>query len=66
MDYACCLAHCRGIGGCKDRLGSTPGCVEQLGERLKRRYDRQLQRRGLAPPGNARAEAELDRILGEV
>jgi hypothetical protein len=39
--------------------------VEQLGQRLKRRYDRQLQRRGLAPPGNARAEAELDRILGE-
>ena len=37
----------------------------QLGERLKRSYDRQLQRRGLAPPGNARAEAELDRILGE-
>ena len=24
--------------------------AEQLGERLKRRYDRQLQRRGLAPP----------------
>ena len=39
--------------------------AEQLGERLKRRYDRQLQRRGLAPPGNARAEAELDSILGE-
>ena len=30
-----------------------------------RRYDRQQQRRGLAPPGNARAEAELDRILCE-
>ena len=39
--------------------------AEQLGERLNRRYDRQLQRRGLAPAGNARAEAELDRILGE-
>ena len=40
--------------------------AEQLGKRLKRRYDRQLQRRGLAPLGNARADAELDRILGEV
>jgi len=39
--------------------------AEQLGERLKRRYDRQLQHRGLTPPGNARADAELDRILGE-
>ena len=39
--------------------------AEQLGERLKRRYDRQLQRRGLAPPGNARAEAELDKLLAD-
>ena len=40
--------------------------AEQLGERIKRRYDRSLRRRGLAPAGNARAEAEFDRILGEV
>ena len=39
--------------------------AEQLGERLKRRYDRQLQRRGLAPPRNARADAELDKLLAE-
>ena len=39
--------------------------AEQLGERLKHRYDRQLQRRGLAPPGNARAEAELAEMLGD-
>ena len=39
--------------------------AEELGERLKKRYQRQLQRRGPAPPGNAHAEAELDRILGE-
>jgi hypothetical protein len=39
--------------------------AEQLGERLKRRYDRQRQRQGIAPPGNSRAEAELDRILGK-
>ena len=40
--------------------------AEQLGERIKRLYDRSLRRRGLAPAGNARAEAELDRIIGEV
>ena len=39
--------------------------AEQLGERLKRRYGRQRQRQGIAPPGNSRAEAELDRILGK-
>jgi hypothetical protein len=39
--------------------------AEQLGEKLKRRYDRQLQRRGLAPSGNARAEAELAELLGD-
>ena len=38
--------------------------AEQLGQQLKRRYDRQLQRRGLAPPGNASAEAELAEMLG--
>jgi hypothetical protein len=32
--------------------------AEQLGERLKRRYDRQLQRRGLARPGGR----ALDRL----
>ena len=39
--------------------------AEELGQRLKRRYQRQRQRAGLAPAGNARAEAELDRFLGE-
>jgi hypothetical protein len=48
------------------KLAVACDSAEQLGQRLKRRYDRQLQRRGLAPPGNARAEAELDRILGEM
>jgi hypothetical protein len=38
--------------------------AEQLGER-KRRYQRQLQRRGLARPGNGRDEDELDRLLGQ-
>ena len=48
------------------RWAQTCDSAEQLGERIKRRYDRSLRRRGLAPAGNARAEAELDRILGEV
>ena len=34
--------------------------AEQLGERLRRRYQRQQQRQGTG------AEAERDRILGEV
>ena len=42
--------------------------AEQLGQRLRRRYDRQQQRQGIAPVGNGRAEAEvaerLDRVLG--
>ena len=40
--------------------------AEQLGERLRRRYQRQQQRQGMTPAGNAPAEAEFDRILGEV
>ena len=36
--------------------------AEQLGQRLKRRYDRQLQRRGLAQPGCA---ADLDKLLAD-
>jgi hypothetical protein len=40
-----------------------------LGQRLKRRYQRQRQRAGIAPPSNGRAEAEaaerLDRLLAQ-
>ena len=39
--------------------------AEELGQRLKRRYQRQQQRAGLAPAGNARAEAELDELLAD-
>ena len=39
--------------------------AEELGQRLKRRYRRQQQRAGIAPPGNARDEDELARILGD-
>ena len=49
------------------RVGAACDSAEQLGEQLKRRYDRQLQRRGLARPGNGRDEdaiaKELDRLL---
>ena len=37
--------------------------AEQLGKQLRRRYDRQRQRAGVAPA--ARAEAELAELLGE-
>jgi len=37
--------------------------AEELGQRLKRRYQRQRQRAGIAPPGSARDEDELARIL---
>ena len=37
--------------------------AEQLGERLRRRYQRQQQRQGLASAGHARAEAELDKLF---
>ncbi len=36
--------------------------AELLGERLRRRYHRQQQRQGIAPAGNAPADAEFDRI----
>lgn len=43
--------------------------AEQLGEKLRRRYDRQRQRQGIAPPGRGRAEGELaerlDRMLAQ-
>jgi hypothetical protein len=40
--------------------------AEQLGKQLRQRYQRQQQRQGTASAGNARAEAELGRILAEV
>jgi hypothetical protein len=49
------------------RLALKCDSAEQLGQRLKARYDRQRQRQGIAPPGRGRAEAELaerlDRLL---
>jgi len=39
--------------------------AEELGQRLKRRYQRQQQRQGLPPVGRSRAEAEVDHVLGK-
>ena len=40
--------------------------AEEMGKKLKRRFDRSYQRQGITPPGRGRAaeaEAELDRLL---
>lgn len=37
--------------------------AEELGQRLKRRYDRQRQRQGLAPADRSHAEAKLAETL---
>ena len=38
--------------------------AEEMGKKLKRRFDRSYQHQGIAPPGRGRAaEAELDRLL---
>ena len=39
--------------------------AEELGKRLRRRYQRQQQRQGLPPVGRSRAEAEVDHVLGK-
>ena len=39
--------------------------AEQLGKQLRRRYQRQQQRQGQTRLAADRAEAELDRVLGE-
>ena len=42
--------------------------AEEMGKKLKRRFDRRYQRRGITPPGRARTaetEAELDRLIGK-
>jgi len=39
--------------------------AEEMGKQLKRRFDRSLRRRGIGPRRDRRAEAEIDRLLGE-
>jgi hypothetical protein len=39
--------------------------AEEMGKRLKRRFDRSLRRRGIKPGRDRQAEAELERLLGE-
>ena len=49
------------------RLALACDSAEQLGRQLRRRYQRQQQRAGIAPPSRGRAEgklaAELDKLL---
>ncbi|MBR1237869.1 hypothetical protein [Bradyrhizobium sp. AUGA SZCCT0182] len=47
------------------KLARQCDSAEQLGEQLRRRYQRQRQRAGLAPAGRGGAEAELDRLLAQ-
>jgi hypothetical protein len=50
------------------RLALQCESAEEMGRKLKRRFDRSYQRRGLTPPGrrnSAEAEVELDRLLGK-
>ena len=49
------------------KAGRAQACesAEELGQRLKRRYQRQQQRQGLPPVGRSRAEAEVDHVLGK-
>jgi hypothetical protein len=39
--------------------------AEEMGNRLKRRFDRSLRRRGIKPGRDRQAEAELDRLLAD-
>ena len=43
--------------------------AEELGTKIRRRYQQQQQRQGIAPPGRSRAGAELagrlDRLLAQ-
>ena len=49
------------------RLARQCDSAEQLGQQLKRRYDRSLQRRGMTPPGRPTAAdlAEIEQLIGE-
>jgi hypothetical protein len=47
------------------RLAQACDTAEQLGEKLRKRYDRQRQRQGLSRPGHATAEGELGDLVGE-
>jgi len=49
------------------RLARQCDSAEQLGQQLKRRYDRSLQRRGMTLPGRPTAAdlAEIEQLIGE-
>ena len=46
------------------KLALACDSAEQMGQKLKRRFDRSLQRQGVRP-ADAGAEAELDRLIGK-
>jgi hypothetical protein len=50
------------------RLAVACDTAEELGKKLKRRFDRSYVRKGLTPPGRrvtSQDRAELERLLGE-
>ena len=44
---------------------STTVPAEQMGKKLKQRFERQKQRQGIKTGPTAKDEAELDRLLGQ-
>lgn len=47
------------------RLAMKCDSAEEMGRKLKQRFDRQRQRQGIAIGCDRAAEAELDRLLGQ-
>jgi hypothetical protein len=47
------------------RLALRCQSAEELGKRIKHRYDRSLRRQGIAPRPDYRTDRELDRLLGK-
>ncbi len=47
------------------RLALKCDNAEELGRRLRRRYQRQQQRQDLVRPGRAEADAEIERLIAD-
>jgi len=45
------------------KLALRSDCAEEMGKKLKRRFDRSYARHGKTPPGRATAQAEFDRFI---
>ena len=48
------------------RLALRCESAEQMGQKLKRRFDRSLRRQGIDPNRSRQRQAELDRLLTQV